>query len=307
MKISFEQTVTGAYRFVFSNILSVIGIGWFPFLLFVGFVGVLVVAVLPLFHGQIIEGSDNQIDTARLGVVIGPLIGAFLLVIVAGAFAQAMVYVGLMRKALGQHPGPVYIFFSLGSQVWQMIGSYLLLGLLAWGLIALAAAAVTAISLVLQKYAPAVQILVTVLLVIACYFFAIYALIRTTFFIPAVVVAENHIGIRRAWHLGKGNFWRIIGVMLIVLMPLGLAMSTVTQVIMQIVVGGPIALQPNASPAEVQAFFDKMGAVFVKIGPYFAVLEILYLILLSGLLAGASAAAYKFVTGGGDATAKEFA
>ena len=256
MKISFEQTITGAYRFVFSIILSVIGIGWFPFLLFAGIAGATIVGVLPLFHGLIIEGSDNQIDTARLGVVIGPLIGAFILVIVAGAFAQAMVYVGLMRKALGQHPGPVYILFSLGSQVWQMIGSYLLLGLLAWGRIALAAAAVTAISLVLQKYAPAVQILVTVLLVIACYFFAIYALIRTTFFIPAVVVAENHIGIRRAWHLGKGNFWRIIGVMLIVLMPLGLAMSTVTQVIMQIGVGGPIALQPNASPAEVQAFFD---------------------------------------------------
>ncbi|MEI9886357.1 MAG: hypothetical protein WDN08_07605 [Rhizomicrobium sp.] len=37
--------------------------------------------------------------------------------IVVGTIVQAMVNVGLMRKALGQHPGPVFIFFSLGSQV----------------------------------------------------------------------------------------------------------------------------------------------------------------------------------------------
>jgi hypothetical protein len=307
MKIPFEPTITGAYRFAFANILSIIGIGWFPYLLFVVIAGATAINVVPLFHGLIIEGTTNQIDTARLGVVIGPLIGAFALVSITGAFAQAMVYVGLMRKALGQHPAPVYIFFSLGSQVWQMIGSYLLLGLLAWGLIALAGAAVTVISLLLQKYAPNFQVLVTVLLAIACYVGAIYAIIRVMFFIPAVVVAENHIGIRRAWHLGKGNFWRIVGVILLVVMPLGFAMSTITQGIMQTVVGAPATLQPGASPAEVQAFIDKMLTGFIKIAPYFAGLEVIYLILLSGLLAGASAAAYKSVTGGGDATAKEFA
>jgi hypothetical protein len=307
VKIPFEQTITGAYRFVFSNMLSIIGIGWFPFLLFAAVLGGAVMTVIPQFSGLILDGTQSQVDTARLGAVMGQTIGIFVLVAVVGIFAQAMVNVGLMRKALGLHPGPVFIFFSLGRQVWQLIGSYLLLTLLLWGGIALAVAAIAAVSALLQKSAPDAQVPVAVLLVIACYVGAIYAIVRATFFIPAVVVAENHIGLRRAWHLGHGNFWRIVGVILIVVLPIGFVVSTITQVIVQVVVGAPAALQPNASPAEMQAFFGKLGAIFVKIGPYLAVLEVLHVILLSALLAGASAVAYKFVTGDENATSKVFA
>lgn len=306
VKIPFEQTITGAYRFVFSNFLSVIGISWFPFLLFAAVLAGAVMTVFPLFNGLIVEGTNNQIDTARLGAVVGQISGTFLLVAVAGLFAQAIVNVGLMRKALGQHPGPVFIFFSLGSQVWQLIGSYLLLMLLAWGGVALAAVAITALSFLLQKSAPSAQVPVTVLLVIAAYIFAVYAMVRVSFFIPAVVVAENHIGLRRAWHLGRGNFWRIVGIMLAVLLPLGVVVSTITQAIMQLAIGAPAELRPNATSAEIQAFFAKLAAAFVKIGPYFAVVELLYVILLSALLAGASAVAYKLVTGA-DTAARTFA
>ena len=143
-----------------------------------------------------------------------------------------------------------------------------------------------------------------VVLVIAVYIFGIYALIRTSFFIPAVVVAENHIGLRRAWHLGRGNFWRIIGIMIVVMLPPAVVMSTITQVIVQLVVGQPAVLNAGASDAEVHAFVEKIIASFIKIGPYFAGLEVLYIILLSGLLAGASAVAYKLVIGADAGTAK---
>jgi len=55
----------------------------------------------------------------------------------------------------------------------------------------------------------------------------------------------------------------------------------------------------NATAAQLQAFDEKMMAVLFKIGPYLAGVEVLYLILLTGLLAGASASAYTLVTGGG--------
>jgi len=306
VKIPFEQTVTGGYRFVFSNILSIIGIGWLPFLLFAAVVVGAVVTAMPLFNGLMLEGT-NQIDSARLGAVMGQMIGSFVLVLTAGVFAQAMVNVGLMRKALGLHPDPVFVFFSLGSQVWQLIGSYLLLLLLAWCSIALVGGAIAALSVVLQKSAPDAQILVTVLLVIAAYIFFIYAMVRISFFIPAVVVAENHIGLRRAWRLGKGNFWRIIGIVLAVLLPLGFAVSTITQVMMRFAIGEQAVLSPNASQAEVQAYLAKVMAALIKIGPYFAAVEVLYLILLSALLAGASAVAYKLVTGADTAAARTFA
>ena len=38
----------------------------------------------------------------------------------------------------------------------------------------------------------------------------IYAAVRLVFFLPAVVVAEEQIGLGRSWALGRGNFWRII-------------------------------------------------------------------------------------------------
>ncbi len=33
MKIPFERTIACAHRFAYSNILAILGIGWFPFLL----------------------------------------------------------------------------------------------------------------------------------------------------------------------------------------------------------------------------------------------------------------------------------
>jgi hypothetical protein len=304
MKIPFEQTIAGAYRFAFSNILSVFGIGWFPLALFAVGTGAAVIGILPLFGGLIREGT-NQIDTARLGAVIGPIAGTCVLVLCAMIVAQAMVNVGMMRKALGQHPGPVFIFFSLGRQVWQLIGSYLLLMLLAWGMIALAVGAITAVSLALQKFAPAAQIAVTVLLVIVAYIWGIYAIVRVSFFLPAVVVAENHISLRRAWHLGKGNFWRILGILIIVTVPPSIAVSTIMQSILPLLVAGPpVVLSPQGpTAAEAHAFVERMMTVFVKAGPYMGALEFLYVIVASGLLAGAVAAAYNGVTGSASAKA----
>jgi hypothetical protein len=302
VKIPFERTIAGAYRFGFANILSIIGIGWLPFALFGAVAAAVVVNLVPLFSGLIVEGTANQIDTARLGAVIGSAIGGVLLIVVAGFVAQAMVYVGLMRKALGLHRGPVFVFFSLGGQVWRLIGSYLLLLLLAWGIIAAVGGGIAIVAALLGQYAQAAQTPVTVVLVIAAYLGAIYAVIRASFFIPAVVVAENHIGLRRSWHLGKGNFWRIAGVMIAVTLPLGIAVSTILQVVTVTMAGPPMMFDGSkATPAQLHVFGVKMIALFMKAGPYFAGVEVLYMILLSGLLAGASASAYTFVTGGGGA------
>ncbi len=139
MKIPFERTISGAYRFAFANILSIIGIGWFPFLLF----GAVVTGLVMLWLPQLTEFWSVFGKAAN-----GPKIRPGAVPVRAGAghrllycwlscrcsWSQAMVHVGLMRKALGLHPGPVFIFFSLGSQVWRLLGSYVLLMLLAWGM-----------------------------------------------------------------------------------------------------------------------------------------------------------------------------
>ena len=303
MKIPFERTISGAYRFAFTNILSIIGIGWFPFLLF----GAIVTGLVMLWLPQLAEfwsivgkapSGPQAFDKARFLALLAPLIGSYLLIIFALVVAQAMVNVGIMRKALGQHPGPVFFFFSLGGQVWRLLGSYVLLMLLAWGMMLVLGLGIAAISYgVGQASAPA-QAAVTGILIVLAFLWCIYALVRVAFFIPVVVVAENHIGIRRAWHLGKGNFWRILGIMLIVTLPLSMAVNTVTSSMLQMAMGSEFGGAVATTPAESQRILMDLLHAVGKIWPYYVVLQLINLILQAGLLAGASANAYRLVTGG---------
>jgi hypothetical protein len=218
----------------------------------------------------------------------------------------AMVGVGLMRKALGQHPEPVYFFFSLGEQVWRMIGAFLLLMLLAWGLMIAFAIGLGAVSFALSKYAPAAQVVVTVLLTFAAILAGIYAFVRLQFFIPAVVVAEHHIGLRRSWNLGRGNFWRIIGIMILVSLPPYIVFTTIFSSILQISMSShaaelaavsPHMMQGKMTPEELRQFFKIIFAAIASVWPILAIMELLYMVALSGMSAGAVATAYKLVTG----------
>ncbi len=306
MKIPFERTIAGAYRFAFTNILSIIGIGWFPFLLLAALVGGLIYLWLPQlteFAAMIGKVQDKQnFDPAHAFALLAPIMGSYLLVIIAATIIQAMVNVGLMRKALGQHPGPVFVFFSLGSQVWRLIGSYLLLILFAWGAVLLCALAIGGVSLLLSKFAEGAAAAVTGILIFLAFLWFIYAAVRVFFFIPAVVVAENHIGIRRAWHLGRGNFWRIVGIFLIVTVPLSMAVNTVTSSMLQIALGPEFGAGMVANnPAEAQKLLMDLLHAAVKLWPYYLVLQLLNFVLQAGLTTGASASAYKSLTGADDA------
>ena len=302
MKIPFERTIASAYRFAFTNILSVIGIGWFPFVLFAALMGGLVYLWLPQiteFFAMIGKQQDPQtMDPARLVAMIGPIMGTYFLIIAGFILTQAMVSVGLMRKALGQHPGPVFIFFSLGSQVWRLIGSYLLLMLLAWGAMLAFGLSIALISFLLGKVSQPGAAFATGVLAFFAVLFFIYAFVRATYFIPAVVVAENHIGIRRAWHLGYGNFWRIVGISLIVTLPLGMAVNVIASTIFQMSLGNEFAatMAGATTPEEGQKIVMEMLHALGRVWPYFAVLQLMNFVLQAGLTVGASANAYLAVT-----------
>ena len=302
MKIPFERTIASAYRFAFTNILSIIGIGWFPFLLFGALVGGLVYLWMPQIAeiiAMIGKPKDPQaFDAAHFMSLLAPLAGTYFLVIVGFILAQSMVSVGLMRKALGQHPGPVFIFFTLGGQVWRLIGSYLLLMLIAWGVMLGIGLTIALTSFLVAKASQPAAAAATGILVFIAIVWCIYAVVRVSFFIPAVVVAENHIGIRRAWHLGRGNFWRIIGISLIVTLPLSFAVNTIASTIFQMGLGDQFAgMQTGTmSPEDGQKFFMEMLHALGRVWPYYVVLQLVSMVLQAGLTVGASANAYLAVT-----------
>lgn len=301
MKIPFERTISGAYRFAFTNFLSILGIGWFPYLLLAALLGGLVYhfapQVIDLFN-TIREQKPNPAEALRF---VGSILGAEALVLPAFMVISAMVTVGVMRKALGQHSGPVFFFFSLGSQVWKLVGSYLLLFLLMIGLVIVLVMAGIAVYFLLDKFAQAAAIPVTVLLGIAGYCFFFYALVRVSFFIPAVVVAENHIGIRRSWHLGGGNFWRIVGIFLIMTIPVGIAAQTIEGPVLQLGLGDmQTVIGPHPTAEDMKNFFALLFQAIKKVGPIFLLIQLVHWVLLSGLMGGAVANAYSLVTGGPD-------
>lgn len=302
MKIPFERTIASAYRFAFTNILSIIGIGWFPFLLFAALMGGLVYLWMPQiaeFFSTIGKPHDAQaFDAAHVISLIAPLAGTYFLIIIGFVLAQSMVSVGLMRKALGQHPGPVFIFFTLGGQVWRLIGSYLLLMLIAWGVMLGIGLTIALTAFLLAKASQPASAFATGVLVFVAMVWCIYAIVRVSFFIPAVVVAENHIGIRRAWHLGRGNFWRIIGIGLIVTLPLSFAVNTIASTIFQIGLGDQFAGMQSGtmSPEDGQKIFMEVLHALGRVWPYYVVLQLVNFVLQSGLTVGASANAYLALT-----------
>jgi len=297
MKIPFERTIASAYRFAFTNILSVIGTGWFPFLLVSALGAGLAVLFYPSIHGLWLE-DRKTFDSATVMTHIVPMVGAVVVVMLALVVAQAMVTVGLMRKALGLHPGPVFVFFSLGGQVWRLIGSYILMYLLMWGGILVTALGISAVGMVLNQLSLKMAPVVLSILVFVAVLAFIYSIVRLSFFIPAVVVAENHIGLRRSWHLGRGNFWRIVGITLVVSLPIQLAFSTISSTMLQIAMvpglgypSGPL------TDAQGQKLVSDLLEAFGRVGPYYAVLLVVYFALLSGLTTGAVAAAYQALAG----------
>lgn len=310
MKIPFENTIAGAYRFAFTNILSILGVAWFPFLLFAALIGGLAYLWLPGVPALIaaVASGKPPFSNAQFLSIIGPLVATEFGFLIVYFVVIAMVNVGVMRKALGLQEGPVFVYFSLGGDVWRLIGAYLLLFFLGIGLGIVLSLGVAALSFAASRIIPGFEPVVAVFAIIAAILAFIYAAVRVTFFIPAVVVAENHIGIGRSWSLGGGNFWRIVGIVLIVTLPLGFATNIANSTIMQIVVGPGVAgLQTGASPADAQKLILDILHAMLRFWPAFALVQLVSIVLQVGLSVGAAGTAYNLVTGSARGADKVFA
>ena len=178
------------------------------------------------------------------------------------------------------------------------------LAILAIILIALMTAGVVGAAFVIAgksipKYSGAVDVVVGI--IAACWF--VYACVRLIFFLPAVVVAEERIGLGRSWELGGGNFWRIFAVMFVVIVPVAIGLA-----IVQNAVVGPFMplMQPNAfhpgmTPGEMADVYngDVQSDAFAA-AQHAAVLIVFSLIqelVYLGLGNGAVGKAYLAVTG----------
>jgi len=290
-KIPLETTLVGAYRFLFTNIVSVIGTIWLPFVLLFGLMGGLVYMVIP--H-EWLTGNFTQFDAKEVLTKALPLLYCYPLIIFAALVTAAMVLVGLLRHSLGLKRGTTFIYFSLGAKVWRLIGAYLLIYVVMVALVAIFAVAFGLLDGVFAPMMPkAAAVFANVVLGFIAFCAVFYVLVRLFFFLPAVIVAEGKLGIRRAWSLGGGNFWRIFFTILMIVIPVGfLAGIALEMTILPACMAAALTMPHHPAAADVAAMFRSL----LPLLPTILIIVLIERIAIMGLLAGAMGTAYNALT-----------
>lgn len=305
-KIPLEATIGGAYGFLVSDFVSIIGIVWFPILLFSGLIGAAIwfgaiAHPLPPFRFDEDSQAFMQENMPFL-IAVSRLFGAVVLCVMAMGI---MLITGLTRKALGLMEGRTFFYFNLGLSFWRLLAAIL---------IAVALLVVLRLFMQLIAYlwihfaSPAlpqgIVVIVDVLGAVTFFCTFVYVLVRLLFLLPPVVMAENRIGIARAWALGGGNFWRALVVMLAVILPVGFVLGIVSSIVMSTLLVGfpapPFAGEIHPDPEQVtkwlSAFFAFMFRQLRTSWPILVAIQIVYSIVSRALLSAAAAKAYLGVT-----------
>lgn len=288
MKIPVGKTLEAAFIFAFRNILSILGTVWFPVLVAGVLIGGAAFLTVSGMHGHIPDPKTQWAAFVQFLLQLIPLlVWAVIVVIVTGA----MVQVGLLRKALGLHPSPVFVFYSLGRDVWRLIGASFLLLVIAIGLeIAFVAAGfiVYGVAHATLHEPGSYWIAGAAGVVLFCAYF--YCMVRLGYFVPVIVVAEHHIGIGRSWELARGNFWRIIAITIV----LSLAIGIVAQMVQAIFL--PPFMTTFDEHGDPHMVMQRIMAYFHTVAPILIVVGLFRIIFQYGLMAGAAANAYRAVT-----------
>ncbi|MBU6156689.1 MAG: hypothetical protein KJS87_07140 [Alphaproteobacteria bacterium] len=285
-KIPVFATVSRTYGFLLGDIATVLQVAWLP---------MAVAAGLNFYYGQSLNpaeivkgGPEAAMQASALSFGIG----------IASMVASLMVTVGLLRVVMyGQRPAaPFYLWFGMAEL--RLLLAYTLLGIAF-------IAAILAFALVMGILGAAVASTPAAPLVaVAAGAFVIamfWALIRLTL-IPAVIVAENNLGVERAWALSGGNALRLLAILILTYLPFAVIMVFITFTMVGLPfpdfagLGGD-SMDAKAIEQAVQAwqksFMDTMYANWLTI----SILNFISSIVSAVLYAGIAGNAYMAVAG----------
>lgn len=282
------QTIAQAYRFLFTEIGTILGICWFPALLssLAGYF----TAVYAAVHRPDFDAGDPRIEAAyTLLSVLGLAITIF---------AGSVMAVALTRHVLGRRSSGVVAYFAVGPVEWRMFlasvryiaGSMVLI--VVAGVIAGFAFSLAGVPLdpggVVRANAPGI---VAGLFSWVVFIAALIVIVRMGFFIAPTVVAEDHGGLLRSFELTRGNVLRALAVIVILGIPVLLLLVGGEAVVLSSALGPGLY---KLSPAE---FLQRAElARDQKLVPW-QVFSGLIFVLGSALIYGGAAVAYRARTG----------
>ncbi len=292
-KVPVGRSVAHAYEFLFGRIFQIIGTAWLPALLYAtGYYFWLqnaVTWIAPLTH-----------DQAALTRGIAATCGIFLLALVC----RAVIGIALTQEALGIRKDIALAHFIIGPREIRLFFAQIRLALIVIVLdVALIAVVVMGLGAA-TKYGAATppspliagkSLVVAGAVIAALLLYIAFALtvLKLSFLLTAVASVERHAKIRRAWQLAGGSGWRILFVLLGVFLPLGVIVFGGAYFLFG--AGVTAAMHSGAAGSAVRA--HAMLQFYADNAMAMAGLVGVMVVAGSALFAGATAAAYRTVTG----------
>jgi hypothetical protein len=211
-KIPVGKTIARGYRFAFSNIINNLGVIWIP------------VAIMWAYSFFLFRPYMMQLASGDPQLIRRALPSLFLYLPVFFILISCQI-AGLTKEALGLRSGNAFLQFPFGLPAWRLMASYLFSMIVTY----IAVLIVMTISIVVLGLAASaasgdavtrVLGMVTKLVMLGVFCAFIYVGLRLSFLLAPVCIAEHRITVIRSWRLTRGNFWRIIAMLLAVLLPL---------------------------------------------------------------------------------------
>jgi hypothetical protein len=201
-------TIREAYQFTFANLGAIIGLIWLPMVLY---------TVGEFFVTQNFGARVQEAIAAGNPNAAGPAVLAVFLFALVGLALNAMMFTAVTQLALGQRQGGAMFHFSFGALEWRVfrnlfgVALFLLPGYLLFILTNGHAATANP-----SSPQGAAALIAAVALVCGL----IYFVVRLTALLLPVTLSEEKSAFIRCWALTAGNFWRLLGVFLGVMVPL---------------------------------------------------------------------------------------
>jgi hypothetical protein len=173
-----------------------------------------------------------------------------------------------------------------------MVGALFLAWILLWLLAVVLGGICVAVWFSVGGMSAAGVIRALTIIVAVCVF--VYTAVRLLFLLPAVVVAEERIGLGRSWECGGGNFWRMVVTVIATFLPAVIVFSILSHAIRSMMLAPLLLQQGHPTPQQVWDIFTHQGAPYFVV---FLILQLIYTVVMSGLGAGMTASAYRSVTG----------
>lgn len=288
-KVPVGQSIAHAYEFLFGRFFQIIGTAWLPAILYAAGYYVL------LSNAPSWVNANDPASGARSA-------GILLLFFLVTILLRAVIAVSLTQEALGVRkdltmahlvvgPRELRLFFGLIRYYLLVVALYAVVLAICFGLLFAAKKFGAGLAPKLALYGTPAAVIAAVAFDIILLLWFWLSMLRLLFLLAPAASVEHKLRLTRAWELTRGSTLRTVIVLVAVFLPVIIAAWAASRFALH---ASAIDAMPHDKPAEILVRvlqFYGANAFFL------AALSGGVAILNGALLAGASAAAYRAVTG----------